>query len=91
MQEAIILRIVPEDFEVWRRVHDGFREARRTYGVTDGPVYRDEQNPNIALVHLNVENLDRALEYYASAAFQEAVKRAGSVQREMWIARKREL
>jgi len=89
MQQAIIIRVVPEDFDVWRKEHDGQREARLAYGMTDGPVYRDEQDPNVVLVHLNVENLERAMEWFKSDTFRAAVKRAGNVQREIWIAQKR--
>lgn len=49
MPQAISIRVVPEDFDVWRKVHDGHREARLAYGTTDGPFYRDEHNPNDAL------------------------------------------
>jgi len=89
MPQAIPIRVVPEDFDVWRKVHDGHREARLAYGMTDGPFYRDEHNPNVAFVHLNVENLDRALEWFRSDTFREAAKRARNVQRELWITQKR--
>ena len=90
MQQAIIIRVTPENYDIWRKEHDGQKEARLAYGITNGPVYRDELDSNVVLVHLNVENLDRALEWFKSDAFKEAVKRAGNVQREIWIAQKRE-
>lgn len=89
MQQAIIIRVVPAEFDAWRKEHDGQREARREYGITDGPFYRDERDPQVALVHLNVENLDRALEWFKSEAFRTAAQRAGKVQREIWIAQQR--
>jgi heme-degrading monooxygenase HmoA len=89
MQQSIIIRVVPENFDIWRKEHDGQQEARLAYGITDEPFYRDERDPNVALVHLNVENLDRAMKWFKSDAFREAAKRAGSVQREIWLAQKR--
>lgn len=89
MQQAILIRVEPEDFEVWRREHDGQREARLAYGISDGPVYQDECNPQTVWVHLNVENLDRAMDWFKSEAFREAAKRAGKVRREIWLAQKR--
>lgn len=89
MQQAIIIRVESENFDVWRREHDGQREARLGYGISDGPFYRDEANANVALVHLNVENLERAMEWFKSDAFREAARRAGKVQREIWLAQKR--
>lgn len=89
MPQAILIRVVPENFDVWRREHDGQRDARLAYGITDGPFYQDERDPNVALVHLNVEDLDRAMEWFKTDAFREAAKRAGNVQREIWLAQKR--
>ena len=62
--------------------------ARLADGITDGPFYRDQQNPNTALVHLNVEDLDRAFGWFKSEEFKAAVARAGKVEREIWIAEK---
>ncbi len=89
MQQAIIIRVNPEDFDTWRKEHDGQQEARLAYGMTDGPFYRDEADPNAALVHLNIDDLDRAMEWFKSEAFQGAAQRAGTVKREIWIAQKR--
>ena len=85
MQQAIIIRVVPEDYDIWFEAHSSQEEARLAYGMTDGPFYRDANDPNIALVHLNIENLERAMEWFKSNAFQEANKRAGKVQREVWL------
>lgn len=85
MQQAIIIRVVPEDYDIWFEAHSSQEEARLAYGMTDGPFYRDANNSNIALVHLNVENLGRAMEWFQSDAFQGASKRAGKVEREVWI------
>jgi hypothetical protein len=84
--QAILIRVTPENFDQWRAQHDGQREARQAYGMTDGPVYRDEKNPKVALVHLNLENLERAMQWFKSDAFRSAAGKAGNVQREIWIA-----
>ena len=44
--------------------------------MTDGPVYRDIDNPNAALFHIHVENLDRAMQWFRTDTFKEATKRA---------------
>ncbi len=43
----------------------------------------------MALVVLNVENVDRAMGWFKSDAFKAANARAGGVERELWIAEKR--
>ena len=89
MGSAILIRVKPTDYDRWLKVHVAASEARREYGITDGPVYRDAVNSNIALVHLNVEDVDRAMKWFQSDRFKEGVKRAGIVEREFWIAQKR--
>ena len=84
MQQAIIIRVTPEKYDDWFKEHSAHQEARRDYGMTDGPVYRDERDPNVALVHLNIEDLDRAMEWFKSDLFREAARSAGKVQREIW-------
>ncbi len=60
--QHIMIRIVAEDYDAWLKVHYECGETRRTYGITDGPVYRDIDNPNAALFHIMVESLPRAME-----------------------------
>ena len=86
MAQAIMIRVRPEDFDVWRAQHDGQEEARKAYGMSDGPVYRDETDPNTVLVTLHVGDFGRAKEWFTSDAFQGAAKRAGNVSREVWFA-----
>ena len=64
MQQAIIIRVTPEDYDTWFKEHSGQEEARLEYGITDGTFYRDDADPNVALVHLNVESLDRAMGWF---------------------------
>lgn len=90
MKQSIMIRVTPEDFNQWRNAHDECRQARLDYGMTDGPVYRDEQNPDVVLVHLNVESLDKALGWFRDDRFKAAVERAGKVSREIWMANVKE-
>ena len=60
--------------------------ARLQYGMTDGPLYIDSKTPGQALVTLHVQELDRAMEWFKSAAFKDGVQRAGKVTREVWVA-----
>lgn len=87
MKESILIRVVPEDFNQWRTAHDECREARGEYGMTDGPVYRDEKDPNTVLVHLDVENMDKAMGWFKDERFRAAVVRAGNVSRDFWFAK----
>lgn len=86
MQQSILIRVVPENFSQWRNAHDECRVARLDYGMTDGPVYRDETDPNTVLVHLNVENMDKAMGWFKDERFKAGVQRAGKVSREFMFA-----
>ena len=90
MKQSILIRVEPENFDQWRTAHDECRMARMDYGMTDGPVYRDEQNNNQVLVTLNVEDLERAKGWFVDERFKDATIRAGKVHREIWFANGKE-
>ncbi len=83
---AIMIRVTPEDYDLWFAMHDGQKEARLEYGITDGPVYRDDADPNTVLLHLDVEDFDRARGWFQDTRFREAVKQAGKVSRDIYFA-----
>ena len=64
MTKAIMIRVEPENFEVWLGEHMAHTEARKGYGISDGPFYRDVSNEKAVLVHLETDNLPRALEWF---------------------------
>ena len=87
---AIMIRVTAEDFDSWVAVHNSCEEARKEYGLTDGPLYRDASDPSSALVHLNTDDLDRAMGWFRDTRFQEANARVKLVgPREFWIAEPR--
>ena len=85
---SIMIRVRPPDLDTWLAVHHANKELRREYGISDGPLYRDANDPDVALVHWNVEDVDRALQWFSSDAFKAALVRAGMPERELWIAEK---
>lgn len=86
---SIMIRVRPSDFDAWRAVHDECEPLRRRYGMTNGPFYRDAADRGVALVQLDVEDLDRAMRWFASDEFRAASERAALPEREFWIAEKR--
>ncbi|TAK13254.1 MAG: hypothetical protein EPO32_05890 [Anaerolineae bacterium] len=89
MQQAIIIQVDAEDFELWHKTHSSYEEARKEYGITEGPFFRSPEHPNRAQVHLDVAELDRAMQWFQSDAFKAGVKEAGNVRRDIWIANKK--
>jgi hypothetical protein len=87
MQDAIMIRVTADDFDTWIAEHNGCAEARLEYGITDGPVYRDEQDAGSVLLHLNVETFDRAKGWFQDDRFKAAVARSGNVERDIYMAK----
>jgi hypothetical protein len=89
MKAAIMIRVTPENYAQWIQEHDGCREARSEYGMTDGPVYRDSADPTSVLVQLDCEDLERAKQWFGDERFKLGVKRAGNVKRAVYFAQPR--
>lgn len=83
---VILVRVTPEDYERWYAEHSGGSEARLEYGISDGPLYRDVDDPRTVLVHLDVQDLDRAKQWFVDDRFKAGVERAGPVAREFYVA-----
>ncbi len=90
MIKIIMIRVEAEDYDAWLKTHYDHVEDRHSYGMTDGPVYRDIDNPNAALFHIHVENLDRAMQWFRTDTFKEATKRATVVGRDFYLAEKQQ-
>jgi heme-degrading monooxygenase HmoA len=86
----MMARVEVGDFDTWLETHLGNTQNRLTYGMVDGPIYRDIQNPNAVLVHIVVEDMARSAEWFQSQAFKEANERSTTVRREFYIAEKQE-
>ena len=55
-----------------------------------GPSTENIDNPNAALFHIHVENLDRAMQWFRTDTFKEATKRATVVGRDFELAEKQQ-
>ena len=82
----MMARVEVEDFGTWLGNHRSQAEQRRGYGMTDGPIYRDVQDPNAAFVHIHVEDLARARQWFRTDEFMQATRRAGVIRREFYLA-----
>ncbi|MBX3063768.1 MAG: hypothetical protein U0528_01405 [Anaerolineae bacterium] len=85
----IMVRVVSNDFDKWWSVVQGEADVLAQYGVAFGPLYRDVDNPNAALIHFIAEDLERGLAYFARSEFKEVSKRAGAISRDFYVAEKK--
>jgi len=56
------------------------------YGITDGPAYRDMDDPNGALFQIKVEDMDRAMQWFKSDTFKQASRLAKVTGRTFFLA-----
>ena len=84
--QDIMIRIETDDFEAWQEQHYLHAQNRSRYGITDGPAYRDLENPNAALFHIRVEDLDTAMGWFRSDTFKEASRLAKVTGRSFYLA-----
>jgi hypothetical protein len=85
----IIIRIETDDYDAWLAAHYEFQDTRSSFGMIDGPVYRDIDNPNAAMFHIRTADLPRAMEWFQDPRFKEASIRAKVTGREFYIAEQR--
>ena len=64
----IMARVEAEDFDRWLQSHRAQAGQRCAYGMTDGPIYRDVDSPNAAFVHIHVEDLARAGQWFRTGS-----------------------
>jgi hypothetical protein len=75
-----------DDYDRWLATHYAHVADRQAYGMEDGPVYRDIDNPNAALFHIRTQDVERAMQWFRSDAFREATRRATVRGREFYLA-----
>jgi len=69
------------DFDTWLRVHRANAENRRSFGIVDGPIYRDIDEPNAVLVHTSTDDPVRAAQWLETAAFKESTHVSAMLRR----------
>jgi hypothetical protein len=84
--QDIMIRIQTDDFEAWKEQHYLHAASRARYGITDGPAYRDLQDPGAALFHISVQDMDTAMGWFRSDTFKEATRLAKVTGRSFYLA-----
>lgn len=87
--QDIMIRIETTDFAAWEKQHYAHNVNRASFGIEDGPVYRDLDNPNAALFHIKVEDMDRAMKWFQTDTFKEATRLAHVTGRTFYLANPR--
>lgn len=73
----LLVRHKVDDYAAWKPGFDDHSSARSSYGSRGGHVFRNADDPNEVIVLLEVEDLDRAREFTASADLRETMQQLG--------------
>jgi hypothetical protein len=83
----MLARVEVEDFQTWLVNHRSQSGARARYGMTDGPIYRDIDDPNAAFVQIHAKDLAKAQEWFRTEEFARSTEKAGVLRREFFAVR----
>ena len=87
--QNIMIWLHTDDYDKWQKIHDGYAEERKGYGIVDDFVYRDVRDPQAALVHLVVEDVPRAQAWVQTDEFKNGTAAAKVTDRKIYIAEQR--
>ena len=87
--QHLMIWLRTDDYDKWQKIHDGYAEERKAFGITDDFVYRDVRDPKAALVHLVVEDVPRAQEWFGTDQFKSGTAAAKVTDRKIYIAEQR--
>ena len=65
------------DYDAWKPVFDSHEPVRRGHGGTEHRVYRDIQEPNRVVVHIDFPSEQAARDFAADPSLKEVMARAG--------------
>ena len=82
----LFVRTETKDYDHWYSVFSAAGSpTREEYGIRTRGVYRDAENPNNALIHFEVDDLDRMREYLSLPEVASASDDAGVKSRTIWM------
>ena len=83
---TLFIHVEVPDFEHWYTTYLSRRELRLANGIHDVAVFRDIDNAQHYCIHLQVDDFDRAMQFYTSAAFQAILAEGGVMTIEFYGA-----
>jgi hypothetical protein len=76
---ALITRVGLSDYDVWRVGFDHFEDRRNAAGIRNPRIYRDVNDGNQVIVVFDIADPDKARQFFASGAVQQAMREGGGV------------
>jgi uncharacterized protein (DUF1330 family) len=83
---TIIVRHTVKDFDAWKPYYDEHATSRERYGIHDGGLYREAEEPRNVVMVFQTDDIDRAQEFFTSEELRETMQKAGVVSEPtVWI------
>ena len=76
---TIVVRHTVKDFDAWKPYYDEHGAARESYGIKDDGVYRGASDSRNVVLVFQVDDYDRAHEFFDSDDLRETMQKAGVV------------
>ena len=77
----LLVRHKVSDFSKWKSAYDAHSPARKEVGLKEEHLLRNMDNPNEVILLFEVNDLQKAKEFSASAGLREAMQNAGVVDK----------
>ena len=76
---TIVVRHTVKDFAAWKPYYDEHAAERERYGIEDDGVYRDAADSRNVVLVFQVDDDNRAREFFDSDDLRETMQKAGVV------------
>jgi hypothetical protein len=83
---TVVVRHTVKDFDAWKPYYDGHAAVRKSYGIKDDGIYRDASDSRNVVLIFQVDDYDRANEFFASDDLRETMQKAGVISApSVWV------
>ena len=76
---TIVVRHTVKDFDAWKPYYEEHAAARESYGIKDDGVYRNAADSRNVVLVFQVDDYNRAREFFDSDDLRETMQKAGVV------------
>jgi hypothetical protein len=77
----MLTRAKVRDFKTWKTAYDAHQPARSEAGLTENYLLRNADDPNEVIILFEVQDLNRARAFAASADLRERMQESGVVDK----------
>jgi hypothetical protein len=77
--ENLTIHLKVKDFSAWRTSYNGHEKERLSAGITNGRVFRSQDDPNDVVILLDVADVSKARTWLTSNEMKSVMEKSGVV------------